>query len=110
MPVYINLSGIKNTQNLFSTALTAFNGGSYANGIKKSNLSVVLLIDSYDEMRQPVNLWNQNNFEEWEGTIKIIVASRGDYLVTYTNYTTFFVPDEDENAFSDFVISDIDQL
>jgi hypothetical protein len=94
MPVYINLSGVQKTDNLFETALTTFNGGSFAGPLKKSTMRVVLLIDSYDEMRQPVNLWNKNELSEWEGTIKIIIASRGDYLVPYNNYTTFFIPDE----------------
>ena len=109
MPVYINLSGVQKTHDLFETALTIFNGGNFADSIKKSLMRVVLLIDSYDEMRQPVNLWNQNELSEWEGTIKIIIASRGDYLVPYNNYTTFFVPDEEEHSFSDYIISDIDK-
>ena len=109
LPIYLSLGSINKTTALFDSALSAFNGSKFAGSIKRSSLRIVLLVDSYDEMRQPVNLWNQNSFDEWEGTIKVIVACRGEYLVPFANYTTFFIPQNDENAFSDYVITDIDK-
>ena len=109
LPIYVSLGSTKKTQALVDSALSAFNGSKFTGGIKSSTLRVVLLVDSYDEMRQPVNLWNQNNFDEWEGSIKMIVACRGEYLVPFANYTTFFIPQNDENAFSDYVIADVDE-
>ena len=59
-------------------------------------------------MRQPVNLWDLNKLDEWEGDIKIIITCRGDYLDPYSNHTTFFIPDNEETAFNNYEISDID--
>ena len=48
-------------------------------------------------------------FDEWDGTIKIIVASRGDYLIPYNDYTSFFIPSDHEWGFADYIISDTDK-
>jgi len=58
LPIYLSLGNTKKTQALLDSALSAFNGSKFAGKIKNSKLKVVLLVDSYDEMRQPVNLWN----------------------------------------------------
>jgi hypothetical protein len=58
MPIYLSLANSNKPQSLLETALSTFNGSKFKGTIMKSTLRVVLLVDSYDELRQPINLWN----------------------------------------------------
>ena len=59
----------------------AQHGGKHLEGALRGGLGkFLLLIDGYEELRSPVNIWDQNNFEDWEKDIKILISCRSDYL------------------------------
>jgi len=50
------------------------------NALRDSDTKFLLLLDGFDELSQPINLYDTNKLEEWDDDIKIIITSRHDYL------------------------------
>ena len=78
------------------------------NALRDSDTKFLLLLDGFDELTQPINLYDVNKLEEWDDDIKTIITSRHDYLAQFADYDNFFIPNEDENGFVEYIISEVD--
>lgn len=60
--------------------------------MKGSNGKFVFLLDGYDELKIPRNMYDHNKLGDWKGTVKVIMSSRQEYLSNYGNYMQYFRP------------------
>ena len=77
------------------------------NTFKENDMKIVMLLDGFDEMRQPVNLFDANDFEDWMGGVKVIITSRENHLKAYKNYTKFFTPNQERSQLVEYRINNI---
>ena len=54
--------------------------------------SYLFLIDGYDEMKAPKNLYTLNKMKKFGKNTKMIITSRHQYLKSYDNYEKYFKP------------------
>ena len=60
--------------------------------MKNSNKKFLFLLDGYDELKVPKNMFITNKLNEWKGTAKLLITSRQEYLLAYGNYQRYFKP------------------
>jgi len=54
--------------------------------MKNSKGKFLFLLDGYDELKAPKNMYLTNRLAEWRGTVKVLTTSRQEYLAAYGNY------------------------
>ena len=52
----------------------------------------LFLLDGFDELKVPKNLYVTNRLSEWKCNLKVIITTRMDYLKPLGNYQRFFSP------------------
>ena len=52
----------------------------------------LFLIDGYDEMKSPKNLYTLTRMKKFGKNTKMIITSRRHYLMSYDNYEKLFKP------------------
>ena len=60
-------------------------------------------------MKQPVNLFEANDFDEWEDDIKVIITSNSSYLAKFSDYRDFFIADDNSASLVEYMIADLDE-
>ena len=76
--------------------------------MKGSNGKFVFLLDGYDELKLPRNMYESNKLGDWGGTVKVIMTSRKEYLSNYGNYLQYFQPkDCSVGVLFEYRISDV---
>jgi hypothetical protein len=78
--------------------------------MKESDKKFLFLLDGYDELKVPKNMFITNKLNEWKGTAKLLITSRQEYLVAYGNYQRYFKPnfkDVRQNILLEYRISEV---
>ena len=81
--------------------------------MKNSDGKFLFLLDGYDELKAPKNMYIQNKLSDWAGTVKVIMSSRQEYLQAYGNYERYFRPkpptgtDPDVSTLMEYRISEV---
>jgi len=80
--------------------------------MKNSSGHFLFLLDGYDELKAPKNMYIQNKLVDWKGTVKMIMSSRQEYLSAYGNYEKYFRPkyaEPDVSTLMEYRISEVSQ-
>ena len=77
--------------------------------MKDSDGKFIFLLDGYDELKVPKNMYAINKMSEWQGKVKMIMTSRHEYLAAYgSNYLKYFAPrNADSSGFRDYTITTV---
>lgn len=78
--------------------------------LKEKKRKFLFLLDGYDELKVPKNMFVTNKLNEWKGVVKLLVTSRQEYLIAYGNYVRFFKPnfkDNSKNVVLEYRISEV---
>jgi hypothetical protein len=78
--------------------------------MKESDKKFLFLLDGYDELKVPKNMFITNKLNEWKGTAKLLITSRQEYLLAYGNYQRYFKPnfkDPKDNILLEYRISEV---
>ena len=78
--------------------------------MKNSDKKFLFLLDGYDELKVPKNMFITNKLNEWKGTAKLLITSRQEYLLAYGNYQRYFKPnfsDPADNILLEYRISEV---
>ena len=54
--------------------------------MKDSLAHYFIMLDGYDELKNPKNMYLTNRLEKWRGQVKLLITSRQEYLTAYGNY------------------------
>ena len=75
--------------------------------LRDGDSQVVMLLDGFDEMRHPTNLYDGNDYASWMGDVKVIVTCRTEALEAYQDYTKFFAPRRRADQLVEYLIEDV---
>jgi len=75
--------------------------------LRDGDVKIVMLLDGFDELRQPVNLYDANDLASWMGDMKIIVTSRVENLEAYQDYTKLFAPRRRPDQLIEYLLEDV---
>ena len=93
IPIFVRLSEIKDPSKCIQELLQSFQSSRQAyTKLKESNKKFLFLLDGYDELKVPKNMFITNKLNEWKGTAKLLITSRQEYLMAYGNYQRYFKP------------------
>ena len=76
MPIFISLTGVQKASHAIIDALSVYNADQMAKQLKASDYKFLFLFDGFDELKQPINLYDTNQLGSWGADVKIIVTSR----------------------------------
>lgn len=107
IPLYIYLPRIKQPDKLLSEFFLD-NGinPSWMNVLKLLQQPLLLLLDGFDEIKKPINFYQENHWHEWN--VRIITACRPEIFHTEKNYTQHFYPGNLPSAKSLFMELSLD--
>ena len=77
-----------------------------AKQLKASDYKFLFLFDGFDELKQPINLYDTNQLGSWGADVKIIVTSRN--LTQFSEYAHFFMPNQEEHQLTEYAITPVD--
>jgi len=88
IPIYISLAECIDPYNCIEELLksTIANPMTYHSMKNLEDANFLFLLDGFDELKSPKNLWVTNRLSEWKGNVKIVITTRPDYLKAHKNY------------------------
>ena len=99
VPIFIRLAEVINPYNCIEELMRSqLAGRSTYTQMKDSTKKFLFMLDGYDELKSPKNMYITNRLAEWQGTVKVIMTSRQEYLTAYGNYQKYFKPVQVELA------------
>jgi len=100
IPIYVRLAETKNPNDCFTSLLNPYgNTHGILDEMRMQGQKYLFILDGFDDLRSPKNLYIGNKIEEFVNS-KLIISCRDEYLEGYGNsYYDYFKPAGDEEIF-----------